>query len=661
MRPILGYRLLVVTVLLGCLFFYGAKAEAAPLLANYYLGTLPTDQENIKKLARNALLILSPEQATVRRQVIAEIRKINPSIILLAYVPSESYNSAWEEYPANTLFSDFRVDDDWWLRDTSGNIISDWPNLKNTDMSREWCDYLLGFTRDKILSANIWDGIFWDMIYDGISGVNRGDLDMNRDGQRDDPKWANAEWVNRINYFLDKSRNLSVRYIVINGSSIRSMQQFVNGRMYENFPTPWEKNGSWSGLMSGLSENQSANRTPQLYVFNANTNNTGKSDDYKRMRFGIASSLLLDNVYFSFDYGTTNHAQVWSYDEYDVSLGDPVGQARSQNNYSVFKDDVWRRDYNRGLAIVNPTAQAKEIDLGGDYEKVFGKQDPDVNDGTIVSSLKLASKDGLIMLKTFQSLSGIPFTNGGFARFYDREGHMARNGLFTYAEKFSGGAKVFQGDINGDAAEETVVADGPKLRILNSRGQSWFSYYPFGGNYTGRLNFSVGKTPGQQTSFIILSGDRGGRAVLYNYHGAVINEEIAPLGKKYYGGFSVASGNLYGNAGNVILGWTDAAGRTEIIIYNDNAAKVLQKIVFTDKAVSGKAAIAAGDIDGDGLDEVIAKVRANNKETIRIFDSAGKLLNQFKTTPAFGGAAVDIGALDVNFDGKDEIVLMNSQ
>ena len=76
-------------------------------MANYYLGTLPTDEDSIRKLARNALLILSPEQAVVRKETINEIRRINPQIILLAYVPSQSYNSAWKVYPANTVFGDF--------------------------------------------------------------------------------------------------------------------------------------------------------------------------------------------------------------------------------------------------------------------------------------------------------------------------------------------------------------------------------------------------------------------------------------------------------------------------------------------------------------------------------------------------------------------------
>ena len=110
---------------------------------------MPTDTNSIAKLAKNDLLILSPEQAIVRADVIAQIKRLNPNIILLAYVPSESYNTAWESHPANVLYKDFAMQNDWWLRDAGGNIISDWPGLKSANMSRGWSDYMINFVKTK--------------------------------------------------------------------------------------------------------------------------------------------------------------------------------------------------------------------------------------------------------------------------------------------------------------------------------------------------------------------------------------------------------------------------------------------------------------------------------------------------------------------------------
>ena len=54
-----------------------------------------------------------------------------------------------------------------------------------------------------------------------------------------------------------------------------------------------------------------------LLIVNVNTGNTGDRTNYQRVRFGLGTTLLGDG-YFSFDFGTENHAQTWVYDEYDA-------------------------------------------------------------------------------------------------------------------------------------------------------------------------------------------------------------------------------------------------------------------------------------------------------------------------------------------------------
>ena len=42
--------------------------------------------------------------------------------------------------------------------------------------------------------------------------------------------------------------------------------------------------------------------------------------------------------------------------------------------------------------LVNATEQSQEVDLGGDYEKIIGQQDPTVNDGSIVNQVRLGAR-----------------------------------------------------------------------------------------------------------------------------------------------------------------------------------------------------------------------------------------------------------------------------
>ena len=61
--------------------------------------------------------------------------------------------------------------------------------------------------------------------------------------------------------------------------------------------------------------------------------------------------------------------------------------------------DVWRRDYEGGVVLVNATSEPRVIDLGGVYQKIDGVQDPATNDGSQVTSVTLAPYDGLILLR----------------------------------------------------------------------------------------------------------------------------------------------------------------------------------------------------------------------------------------------------------------------
>jgi hypothetical protein len=191
--------------LVALVFCFQATTISAPLLANYYLGTLPQDEATINVLARNDVLVLSSEQGVIRKDVIQKIKQKNPKIVLLAYVISKSYDQNWHNYPANTVYNDFKVDDSCWLRDSRGTILSDWPGQQSLNMKEQCTDYLIQYTKDHILSQGLWDGIFWDVVNGNVSYTNHGDIDLNGDGMQDKASDADAEWLRRTNYLLSQS------------------------------------------------------------------------------------------------------------------------------------------------------------------------------------------------------------------------------------------------------------------------------------------------------------------------------------------------------------------------------------------------------------------------------------------------------------------------
>ena len=61
--------------------------------------------------------------------------------------------------------------------------------------------------------------------------------------------------------------------------------------------------------------------------------------------------------------------------------------------------NVYRRDYEGGIALVNATAAPVTVNLNGTFRKIKGTQAPTVNDGTLCTSVTLPAQDGIVLLR----------------------------------------------------------------------------------------------------------------------------------------------------------------------------------------------------------------------------------------------------------------------
>ncbi|MEI8083893.1 MAG: carbohydrate binding domain-containing protein, partial [Actinomycetes bacterium] len=61
--------------------------------------------------------------------------------------------------------------------------------------------------------------------------------------------------------------------------------------------------------------------------------------------------------------------------------------------------NVYRRDYQGGVALVNATEAAVTVNLGETLRKIKGTQAPSVNDGSLVTAVTIPARDGLVLLR----------------------------------------------------------------------------------------------------------------------------------------------------------------------------------------------------------------------------------------------------------------------
>src|SRR5260221_545056 len=149
-----------------------------------------------------------------------------------------------------------------------------------------------------------------------------------------------------------------------------------------------ETRAGWSRMMDRYRAVLQNTRPPKIVGFNVHGNPT----DYRFFRYAYASCLL-DDGYFSFTDKARGYGSVPWFDEYDHKLGN----ALSRPPVGAWSQDVWRRAFQNGVVLVNPTSSAETVKLEPGLLRLAGKQDPATNNSAAVGEVTLQPKDRIVL------------------------------------------------------------------------------------------------------------------------------------------------------------------------------------------------------------------------------------------------------------------------
>jgi len=122
--------------------------------------------------------------------------------------------------------------------------------------------------------------------------------------------------------------------------------QYLNGYLLENALGTQFGLSSVEELLASASRVLTTTSSPHIVVYAVDTDDTGDKD-WPRFRTGLVASLLTDNTYFAFDYGSRDHGGVtdwWFDDYYDVDLGEPLGPYELEGG-------AYTRDFENGVVV----------------------------------------------------------------------------------------------------------------------------------------------------------------------------------------------------------------------------------------------------------------------------------------------------------------------
>ncbi|MDP3244878.1 MAG: putative glycoside hydrolase [bacterium] len=659
--------------LVGCLLFLVVPFQAGaveikstyPRLANYFLHWTISDQE-ASELAKWNFLILDPEVSSRSPEALKKIRQLNPDIIILAYIAAGEIRSDWSSLkniaPLRYKLGN-QISDGWYLKSPLGFKRSFWPGmwiLNVTDKApldggRRWNDFISQFVVDEFLKNDLWDGVFLDNGWENITYFAGGAVDLDDDKVNENNKETDKFWQDGLKKIYRKvselNRALNLNKIILENDGPLYASE-VDGVMLENFP----QNKDWTQFAGYLTKIRDQSRK-NLSILNANTNNSGKRDNWAVMRYGFATAALFDGFY-SFDYGDKDHGQTWWYDEYDTFLGKPLGQARRLDGSRVLRPDLWRRDFENGVIFVNSADKIKNLRFDEEFERLIGSQDKTVNSGGIVSEFSLSPQDAVVLRRPLSEVSGAAYVNGAFNRVFDIQGKATRNGFFSYNAKYSTGTKLAQTDLDGDKKDETIVVSGNALRVV-SQNQTTI-IVPFGKDFKGGLNFAFGDVNGDGRKEIVVAGEQsgGGEVRVYRDSGELLVLPWRTFGNKYKGGVNLAVGDLENDGQAEVIVGAGQGGGPQVRIFSYQGRLLSGGFFAYDPRWRGGVRLAAGDLNGDGKAEIVTAPGQGDLPQIKVFNSRGQTISTgFLAFDARNKSGLWPAVADLDKDGKMEIVV----
>jgi len=228
----------------------------------------------------------------------------------------------------------------------------------------------------------------------------------------------------------------------------------------------------------------------------------------------------------------------------------------------------------------------------------------------------------------------------------------------------NGEVHIARGDVDGDGEEELICGHG-------YGGCSWVSVYKLngtrifnrkvfgGGNINGEVHVGAGDVDGDGVDELICGHGRGGGSwvSVYELNGTrVFNRRVFGDGNTQ-GEVHVAGGDVNGDGVYEIICGQGRGGASWVNVYWLDGTRIFSRKVFWDGNTQGEVNVGAGDVDGDGDDDIICGhgyggcswVSVCNLHGIKIFD---KKVFQGDNT----NGEVHVAGGNIGLDRTDEIL-----
>ena len=418
----------------------GAQAPTVkkefPRLGGMQIGKSPYDGSYADpayhaQLARLDLVILGGAGHLSTLNTFAEaIKAINPSVTLGKYynitevfISPAGYYGPQREKLSSEQGPNGTNAKDWWLRDSNGNNIEIWPGTYRTNITEyvvpdnngdRWPEWQAKSDYDIWFNSDVWDFWYADEVswkpkfrsqgligdYSGGSVTNSSQIyAAYRRGHA-----ANWSEIRRLtpNKLLAGNHNWYLFDSADKRLDLEAYENQLNGGFLELVMGPdnsIETVEGWHALYQSYNWSMEYFLDPTIVTFTVQ----GDVDDYQFFRYAFTTCLMNDAFFDYAPYGEFKYGTVEWFDEFDLAgqaRTDWLGLSVSAPPAGPWQNGVYRRDFEHGVALVNPRGNGEvTVTIGEGFRHIDGSQDSVVNNGKPANRITLQDGDGIVLLR----------------------------------------------------------------------------------------------------------------------------------------------------------------------------------------------------------------------------------------------------------------------
>jgi len=252
-----------------------------------------------------------------------------------------------------------------------------------------------------------------------------------------------------------------------------------------------------------------------------------------------------------------------------------------------------------------------------------------------------------------------PLTNGGpHLRWFTKNGSGYQN-AFIEASSYRGTGSITVCDVNGDGLNEIIFGTGKgvesQVRILDAKGNTTKSYRAFSSPQNG-IRVACGDTNGDGKDDVIAIREEGSSSEvrIFNENGS-IRKRFFAYNQSFLGGMDIGAADVNADGKAEIITGMGPGALPRVQIFSEEGT-LLKSFFAYGLGYRGGVNVAAADVDGDGAVEIVTAPRFHGGPHVRIFSSSGKAEGSFFAYGEGFHGGVSLATGDIDGDGVADII-----